>query len=182
MREKREKGEQRQSRKGAILMVQWLIGYGLSLVCLFVVCVATLGLTTTLWGFVTTLIGCTIASLVLWWRDEHRWKDSMLAQETNDIACTDPTPQSVITELQTAPQRTQQSQNWLPLKEDDFDLLATYTQDLTERVEAVYPLVDRDHIHKIVWTVMVELFCKSMEPAAHTTQASIIASKIARAA
>jgi hypothetical protein len=50
---------------------------------------------------------------------------------------------------------------------------------LTERVEAVYPLVDRDHIHKIVWTVMIELFGKS---AVHTTQASIIAAKIARAA
>ena len=92
------------------------------------------------------------------------------------------TAHSDVPEMQTAPQNTQQTQDWLSLKADDFDLLARYTQDLTDRVEAVYPLVDRDHIHKIVWTVMIELFGKSLEPAAHTTQASIIAAKIARAA
>ena len=163
-------------------MVQWIIGYGLSLIGLFAVCATTLGLTTTIWGFVTTLIGCVIASLALWWQDEHQWKNSLLAQETNSVASAMMTAHSDVPEMQTAPQNTQQTQDWLSLKADDFDLLARYTQDLTERVEAVYPLVDRDHIHKIVWTVMIELFGKSLEPAAHTTQASIIAAKIARAA
>ena len=47
-------------------MMQWIIGYGLSLIGLFAVCATTLGLTTTIWGFVITLIGCVIASLALW--------------------------------------------------------------------------------------------------------------------
>ena len=163
-------------------MVQWIIGYGLSLVSLFAVCTATLGLTTTIWGFVTILVGCVIASLALWWQDEHQWKNSPLAQETNSVASPIMTAHSDVSEMQTALQNTQQTQDPFLLKADDFDLLARYTQDLTERVEAVYPLVDRDHIHKIVWTVMIELFGKSLESAAHTTQASIIAAKIARAA
>ena len=180
-------GEKVQREATAIMkrgtsMVQWIIGYGLSLVSLFAVCTATLGLTTTIWGFVTTLIGCAIASLALWWQDEHQWKNSLLNRETNSVASATMTAHSDIPEIQAAFQNTQQTQDWLPLKADDFDLLAIYTQDLTERVEAVYPLVDRDHIHKIVWTVMIELFGKSIEPAVHTTQASIIAAKIARAA
>jgi hypothetical protein len=162
-------------------LMQWIIGYGLFLVSLFAACTAILGLTTTIWGFVSIFVGCVIASLALWWQEEYQWKNSPLAQEMNGVASATMTTRSDVSERQTTLQNTQQIWDPFPLKADDFDLLARYTQDLTDQVEAVYPLVDRDHIHKIVWTVMIELFAKSLEPAAHITQASIIAAKIARA-
>src|SRR5262249_3069315 len=162
-------------------IAQWIIGYGVSLVCIFTICSVALGLSTTIWGFVSIFTGCAIASLAFWWQDEHRWKKSLLSQATTTLASPS-APLPIGAALQPAFQSSQQNQDWLPLDADDFDLLETYTQDLTERVEMVYPLVDRDHVHKIVWTVMIELFCKRMESAAHTTPATIIAAKIARAA
>jgi hypothetical protein len=161
-------------------MAPWIIGYGTFLVFFFSVCVASLGLATTMWGFTLIFAGCTVASLALWWRDEHQWQQTLSTQEPIAVNVASPA-RSVA--MESAPEPTPSATtDWLSLEADDFDLLETYTQDLTERVEAVYPLVERDHIHKIVWTVMVELFCKRMATAAHTTPASVIAAKMARAA
>jgi len=162
-------------------MMPWLVGYTTFLISLFALCTATLGFNTTAWGFTATFASCTLAFFVLWWRDEILWKESF--QAANFTA---PSVSSLIqSTTKDSPVRTQNSshlQDWAPLEDSDFDLLETYTQDLTARVEAVYPLVGRDHIHKIVWAVMVELFCKRMDPSSHTTPASIISEKIARVA
>lgn len=162
-------------------MMPWLVIYTTFLVSLFAICTAVLGLNTTVWGFAITFVGCTLASFVLWWRDEILWKETLQVQ--NSTAPVVPLPlQSVTTETPISTQNLQQNQDWAPLEDSDFDLLATYTQDLTARVAAVYPLVDRDHIHKIVWAVMIELFCKRMNPSSHVTPASIISERIARVA
>ena len=163
------------------LMAPWIIGYSMILVSLFTVCTAILGFSTTVWGFAFVFAGCTGASLILWWREERQWNDSLQGQEAVLVSVSS-FPQSVMAETQIRSESSQQTQDWLPLEDDDFDLLETYTKDLTERVEAVYPLVDREHVHKIVWAVMIELFCKRMATPAHDTPASVIAAKIARAA
>lgn len=162
-------------------MATWIIGYGTFLVLLFSICTVSIGLATTMWGFILTFAGCTAASLALWWRDEHQWRQALAAQEPISITMTSPL-RPVATESASEPTSTSTT-DWLSLEAEDFDLLETYTQDLTERVEAVYPLVERDHIHKIVWTVMIELFCKRLATASQsTTPASVIAAKMARAA
>jgi hypothetical protein len=74
------------------------------------------------------------------------------------------------------------SAKWLSLNEDEFNLLESYTDTLTDQVSAVYPLVARDHVHKIVWTVMIELFCKRAAQTQQSTPASLLASRIAKAA
>jgi hypothetical protein len=162
-------------------MAPWIIGYGAFLVILFTVCTVTIGLSTTMWGFLATFAGCTVAALFLWWRDEYKWKRALSAQETPTMNLT-PASSPVMAEATEPPPTSPSMSDWLSLEDDDFDLLETYTQDLTERVEAVYPLVERDHIHKIVWAVMIELFCKRMATASHSTPAAVIAAKMARAA
>lgn len=163
-------------------MMPWLVGYTTFLASLFIICTAVLGLNTTAWGFTVTFAGCTLASFVLWWRDEVLWKESLQAH--NPIAPSVPPSvhQSTITDTSVSAQNSSHLHDWAPLEDSDFDLLETYTQDLTARVEAVYPLVSRDHIHKIVWTVMIELFCKRMDPSSRLTPASIISERIARVA
>lgn len=161
------------------IMAPWIIGYSAFLVLLFSICVVSLGLTTTMWGFILIFAGCAAASLTLWWRDEHQWKQTFSAQESTPINVAS-SARSVA--MESAPEPTSSSTtDWLSIEADDLDLLETYTRDLTERVEAVYPLVERDHIHKIVWTVMIELFCKRMATATHSTPASVITAKMARA-
>ena len=162
-------------------MARWIIGYGMFLVSFFAACTAILGLNTTLWGFTVTFAGCTVASLVLWWREELQWQASLQKQPDVPLAVTQPS-HALVVETPSPSQSSQQHPDWLPLEDDDFDLLETYTQDLTEHVEVVYPLVGRDHVHKIVWTVMIELFCKRMATSSHSTPASLIAAKMARAA
>lgn len=162
-------------------MALWIIGYGMFLVSFFALCAAILGLNTTMWGFALVFTGCTVASLVLWWREERQWQAPLQRQEASPFTITLPSHTSVVATSPPA-QSTQPNQDWLPLEGDDFDLLETYTQDLTERVEAVYPLVGRDHVHKIVWTVMIELFCKRMATSSHSTPASLITARMARAA
>lgn len=162
-------------------MAPWIIGYGMFLFSFFAACTAILGLNITMWGFAVTFVGCTVASLILWWRDELQWKASLQRQDDAPFTVT-PLSHAVIAETPSLSQSSQQNQDWLPLEDDDFNLLETYTQDLTERVEAVYPLVDRDHVHKIVWAVMIELFCKRMAASSHNTPASIITARMARAA
>lgn len=159
----------------------WLVGYMTFLVSLFAICTAFLGVSTTTWGFTVTFAGCTLASVVLWWRDEVLWKESL---QTGNISIPNLPllTQFTATDTSVPAQGSIPPQNWAPLEDKDFDLLETYTQDLTARVEAVYPLVGRDHIHKIVWAVMVELFCKRMDPSSQTTPASIISERIARVA
>lgn len=161
-------------------MAPWIIGYGTFLVLLFSICSVSIGLATTMWGFVLTFAGCTAASLALWWRDERQWRQTQAVQNISSITVAasahKATPEPLSTPLTTP------TTDWLSLEAEDFDLLETYTQDLTEQVESVYPLVERDHIHKIVWTVMIELFCKRMATATHVTPASVIAAKMARAA
>jgi hypothetical protein len=147
----------------------------------FTACTAIFGLNTTLWSFVVIFAGCTVASLVLWWRDELQWQASLQKQDDAPFTVT-PLPHAVIAETLSRSQDSQRNEDWLPLEDDDFNLLETYTHDLTERVEAVYPLVNRDHVHKIVWAVMIELFCKRMATPAHDTPASVITAKMARAA
>jgi hypothetical protein len=161
-------------------MAPWIIGYGTFLVILFSVCTVTIGLATTMWGFVLTFAGCTAAAFALWWRDEYQRKQTLSAQESISINVASLSHSVTMAPM---PEPTSASNtDWLSLEADDFDLLETYTQDLTKRVEAVYPLVERDHVHKIVWTVMIELFCKRMATASHPTPASLIAAKMARAA
>lgn len=162
-------------------MAPWLIGYGMFLVWIFTICAATLGISTTVWGFAVTFAGCTVAALGLWWQDEHRWRSSLPTPDL-DSSVSSTGSHAMAAATQDASQHSPRSHDWLPLEDDDFDLLETYTQDLTERVEAVYPLVERDHIHKIVWSVMIELFCKRMTASSHNTTASVIAAKMARAA
>lgn len=162
-------------------MAPWLVGYGIFLVCLFTLCTAILGFTTTLWSFVTLFVGCTVAALTLWWQEERWWQTSLQARKS-EILNAPPNPLQGMAETSSSAQLAQQDQDGLTLDDADFDLLETYTQELTERIQAVYPLVGRDHVHKIVWTVMVELFCKRIATASSATPASVIAAKIARAA
>jgi hypothetical protein len=162
-------------------MAPWITGYGMFLVGLFTICTAILGFTTTMWSFVTLFVGCTVAALALWWQEEQWWQTSLHARKSETINAP-PNPLQVMTDPLSNAQLAQQDQDGLTLEDADFDLLETYTQELTERVQAVYPLVGRDHVHKIVWTVMVELFCKRIATASPATPASIIAAKIARAA
>ena len=158
-------------------MAPWLVGYTVFLVSLFAICTSVLGLNTTAWGFTITFVGCTAASFILWWREEILWKETL--QIPNSVAPL--SFKSAATEI-SVPTQSSQQPDWTALEDSDFDLLATYTQDLTARVEAVYPLVGRDHVHKIVWTVMIELFCKRMDPSSHLTPASIISERMARVA
>lgn len=162
-------------------MAPWIVGYGMFLITLFTVCTATLGLNTTAWGFAVTFMGCTVTSLFLWWRDEQQWNVAHQGQEPTPITIT-PLSHSVMAETLPLSQDSRHAPDWVPLKDDDFDLLDTYTKNLTERVESVYPVVDRDHIHKIVWTVMIELFCKRMDASSYSTPASAITARITRAA
>ena len=159
----------------------WLVGYTTFLLSLFAICTAVLGLNTTAWGFTVIFAGCTLASFVFWWRDEILWKESF--QASNSTASSIPYPvQFMTTDQSASTQNSPHPQDWAPLGDSDFDLLETYTRDLTARVEAVYPLVGRDHVHKIVWAVMIELFCKRMDPSSRTTPASVISERIARVA
>jgi len=162
-------------------MAPWIIGYGMFLVSLFTACTVILGFSVTVWSFALVFSGCTLASLALWWRDELHWKESLPKQAPVPVMVTPPAP-SPLNETPTSSENPQPVQDWVPLEDEDFNLLETYTKDLTERVEAVYPLVDREHVHKIVWAVMIELFCKRMETSAHSTPASLIAARMARAA
>lgn len=162
-------------------MALWIIGYGMFLVSLFTASHALFGLSPTVWGFALIFSSCTMGSLVLWWRDELHWRESFQEQAPVPVTLLADSD-AFVTESQILPDNLQQSQEWLPLEDEDFNLLETYTQDLTERVEAVYPLVNRDHVHKIVWTVMIELFCKRMAASSDSPQASIIAARMARAA
>lgn len=162
-------------------MAPWIIGYGMFLVSFFAACTAILGLSTTLWGFTITFAGCTVASLCLWVWEELQWLPSAQKQDEAPLTVTLPSHSATV-ETPSPSQSSQQNQDWLPLEDADFDLLETYTQDLTERVETIYPLVGRDHVHKIVWAVMIELFCKRMAASSHSTPASLITARMARAA
>jgi len=163
-------------------MVQWLIGYGVFLVWLFSVCVTTVGFKTAFWGFLLTHAGCAIATAALWWHDERHWGNLTGSDESADT--TEPASVSVSATPQPVPAQPESraSADWLSLNEEDFDLLESYTENLTEQVSAVYPVVSRDHVHKIVWTVMIELFCKRAAQATQSTPASLLAARIVKAA
>jgi cytoskeletal protein RodZ len=127
-----------------------------------------------------TFAVCSLVTFVFWWQDEQLWQETRKMEQ-------EPTPvvgsslSSLVTHEPIIPQSIQSQQEHLSFDDNDFDLLETYTQEITQRVEAVYPLVDREHVHKIVWTVMVELFCKHGDPFARTAPTPVIAEKIARA-
>ena len=159
----------------------WLVGYVTVLVSLFAICSAVLGLSTTAWGFFITFSGCTLASFVLWWKEEFHWQETVQTQNFTAPVIL-PQFQSFTTETLVPTQEGQQPEAFAVLEDSDFDLLGAYTQDLTERITAIYPLVEKDHVHKIVWAVMIELFCKRQDPASHLTPASIISERIARVA
>jgi hypothetical protein len=179
MRQDNRKAEREQT----MAIAPWLIGYTLFLISLFAVCVAMVGLTTTLWGFALTHLGCALTAMALWWYDERRWGQAVWPEDV-----TEETPTPVLTTLSTAHQPTLMQQeseaaaDWLSLKAEDFEMLESYTATLTERVSAVYPLVAREHVHKIVWTVMIELFCKRVIEATDTTPASVLTARISKAA
>jgi hypothetical protein len=162
-------------------MAKWILGYCLSLVCLFTVWTLTLSFTTAVWGFVSLFAGCTIAVLALWWQGERQVKNAFFTQGEDSFAFA-PAPRPEETNAQANFQDSQQDQDWLPLNEGDVDLLETYMQDLTERVGEAHPSINREHVDIIVRTVIFQLFGKRMMPTACTTPASILTPKIARAA
>ena len=161
-------------------MGPWIIGYGTFLLGLFTICTMTFGLSATVLGFIMTFVVCSLATFLFWWQDEQQWGKSHYMDQESTPVVPSSLSSTVTNELNISQYISQQE--CFSINDNDFDLLETYTQDLTQRVEAVYPLVDREHVHKIVWTVMVELFCKRLAPSPSITPASVIAAKMVRAA
>lgn len=160
---------------------KWAFGYCVFLVALFTICTATVGLTATIWGFVIGFTACTVAALALWWLGERQYQKYAFSQEENSATRT-AVLQAEETITRMAPQNAQSPLTWVSLTKGEADLLETSTQELIERVEELYPLIEQHHIHAIVRTVMVELFCKHTAPTPLTTLASILAAKMERAA
>jgi len=150
-------------------MGKWLIGYLVFLTGLFAVCLATAGIETTLWGFGITHLGCALATLALWWQDERRWSGTAWSENVQTIASIPLTP-AVASEPPLARQEDSLSTDWLGLQEANLDLLQSYTETLTKKVSAVYPVVAQDHIRKIIWTVMIELCGKQLAESADGSQ------------
>jgi len=162
-------------------MVPLLIGYGTFLASLFTVFTVMFSFSTTVWGFALIFSGCTAVSLILWWREESQWQESFHEHEPVSFPVTLPSS-SIMTGAPTPSENPRQIQDWLPLEDEDLNFLETGTKDLTERIEAVYPLVDREHVHQIVWAVMIELFSKRMATSSYSTPASVTTARKERAA
>ncbi|MBI3303680.1 MAG: hypothetical protein HYZ72_16570 [Deltaproteobacteria bacterium] len=163
-------------------MAQWLIGYAIFLFWLFAACAVTLGLKTTLWGFALTHLGCALAVVALWWYDERRWGRTAGVEDLTPTTAREPAilalaPQPTLMQQESGP-----AADCLSLKDEEFELLESYTETLTERVSGLYPLVAREHVHKIVWTVMIELFCKRIVESADANPAAILAARLSKAA
>jgi hypothetical protein len=105
------------------------------------------------------LLVCTLGVIALWWWEERRWsKDSMEQYAPPDTVS--PLIRSIsVSSLLPA---QQQEENPLlfrdvSLDKDTVRSLESRAATLTDRVSAVYPLVAREDIHKIVWMVIIEM-------------------------
>lgn len=161
-------------------MGKWVFGYLLFLVGLFAVCSVSMGLKTTLWSFGVVHLGCTLLVLGLWWQDERHWGQSGTTEASVYEPDSHVLPDTFQSSLRSQAQPT--SSVRLSGTDEDFDLIASYTEVLTKRVSSVYPLVAQEHIRQIVWTVLLELCGKPGVEFRETQTVSDANTKIPRVA
>jgi hypothetical protein len=137
-------------------MVQLLLGYTAVVLGLFVLSAVMTSLSTTLSGFGVFFSACTLGVLAVWWWNEHDWgtKDAKHYKSTH---LPDPALLSDLVQPDTEITGNLLAFSASAFAEKDLFTLKSRAATLTERISAVYPLVAREDIHKIVWMVMVEM-------------------------
>jgi hypothetical protein len=120
--------------------------------------IASLLKTVLSWAGILHLV-CALGVIALLWWEERRWsKDSMEQYAPPDTISPLIRPVSVSSLLPVQ----QKEENLLlscdgSLDTDTLRSIESRAATLTERISAVYPLVAREDIHKIVWMVIVEM-------------------------
>ena len=137
-------------------MGQLLLGYTAVVLGLFVFGAVTTSLSATLSGFGILFSACTLGVFAMWWWSEHHWATAeaehyrsthMLSPSTFPVPVRPGAEETDDLFAFPAP----------ALEEKILSTLVPRAATLTDRVSAVYPLVAREDIHKIVWMVMIEM-------------------------
>jgi hypothetical protein len=161
-------------------MVQLLLGYTAVVLGLFVLSAVMTSLSTTLSGFGIFFSACALGVLAVWWWNEHQWA-------TEDAERYRSTHMPAFSLLSGPVQPDAEKTGNLfalsapVLEESSFSTLVPRAVALTDRVSAVYPLVAREDIHKIVWMVMVEM-CHEQAQAENTRSGRPLPEKTAQTA
>ncbi|MEW6296960.1 MAG: hypothetical protein AB1671_04370 [Thermodesulfobacteriota bacterium] len=145
------------------MIIRLLSGYTASVLVLLVLVSAVTGVERTFLGFGVIFATSTLGILALWWWDERHWSaaaspalpphagTSLLAPES--LAGEQPGPRPASPPLPLAGKNLSSR----ALEEKSLDALAPRAAALADRLMAVYPLIQREDLYKIIWMTMVEL-------------------------
>ncbi len=144
-------------------------GYTVFMLGLFVLSVFALGLKAALWGFGILHVGCALVVLGLW-RHEERTQSYMQDPDmpldlTPGTSVFSPTGELIVPSLKNMsplPNTLAESAS----DEPEPNLFEEQVKGITERVSAVYPLINREDIHKIVWMSLLEMTHKQGQESA----------------
>ena len=144
-------------------------GYTVFMLGLFVLSVFALGLKAALWGFGILHVGCALVVLGLW-RHEERTQSYMQDPDmpldlTPGTSVFSPTGELIVPSLKNVsplPNTLAESAS----DEPEPNLFEEQVKGITEGVSAVYPLINREDIHKIVWMSLLEMTHKQGQESA----------------
>ncbi|MCS6925997.1 MAG: hypothetical protein NZ578_08865 [Candidatus Binatia bacterium] len=120
------------------MILRIFFGYTAFVLLLFALVSALAGVKTALIGFGSVFSMSTLGILAFWGWEERQWRAALRS------AAWSPLPDSFTSSsLSTAP---------------GPDALASRAAALTERLAAVYPLIQREDLYKIIWMTMVEIY------------------------
>ncbi len=144
-------------------------GYTVFMLGLFVLSVFALGLKAALWGFGILHVGCALVVLGLW-RHEERTQSYMQDPDmpldlTPGTSVFSPTGELIVPSLKNMsplPNTLAESAS----DEPEPNLFEEQVKGITEGVSAVYPLINREDIHKIVWMSLLEMTHKQGQESA----------------
>ena len=144
-------------------------GYTVFMLGLFALSVFALGLKAALWGFGILHFGCALVVLGLWWHEErtqsYMQDPDMPLDLTPGTSVFSPTGELILPSLKNMsplPNALEESAS----DEPGHDPFEEQVKDVTERVSEVYPLINREDIHKIVWMSLLEVAHKQGQDSA----------------
>ena len=106
-------------------------------------------------------LGCALGIVALLWWEERRWSKDTMEQYAPANTFSPVIRSATVPASSTLPAWQKEENLLLPrdvsLAKDTLRNLESRAATLTDRVSAVYPLVAREDIHKIIWMVMIEM-------------------------
>ena len=139
-------------------------GYTVFILGLFALSVFAIGLKAALWGFGILHVGCALVILGLW-RHEERTQSYMQDPDmpldlTPGTSVFSPTGELIVPSLKNMSPLPKALSNTFAesaSNEPEHDPFKEQVEGITERVSEVYPLINREDIHKIVWMSLLEM-------------------------